>query len=383
MRYLTVVVALFLTLNGPVFALDFSNATPEQRQESDKPEPCEPMARRTPKPSEPPNGYTMERKYLSDQLFNMRGIETIVKNMCNEWRTRCTPDPYLEKRDPGYSLACKAEAIGEAQEALSNIYPGMNISCLIGGGTLVTDNTKLYFSNFNIYKLEKDLGNAVYTISPETHIARVADGSNYVVWSYDTDDPHKTVYIDAQLPIVAETAEMVLPKQHGREAINFQDRGIIKMLNEIYPIAAEGIYKQTHIVFAYSLLTVPSMREEFVKEAADIYTAQAGTLRKPTSEKVAHDKTNKWFDLGNDFYSKGQMKAAIDAYSKAIKQEPNNPDYFTARGKAYAKKGNLKAAQKDFDTADKLAGKGGNSNHYAGKIKAPVEKAESVKAAKH
>lgn len=54
--------------------------------------------------------------------------------------------------------------------------------------------------------------------------------------------------------------------------------------------------------------------------------------------------SSQWKQKGNVAYSSGEYEAAIDAYSNAIEQSPNNDTYYSNRSAAYLKAG-------DFDSA--------------------------------
>lgn len=60
------------------------------------------------------------------------------------------------------------------------------------------------------------------------------------------------------------------------------------------------------------------------------------------------ENADEWREKGNDYFKKGNFKASIECYSKAIQLDPSNPFYFTNRSAAYF---NLKQYQKSVDDA--------------------------------
>lgn len=92
-------------------------------------------------------------------------------------------------------------------------------------------------------------------------------------------------------------------------------------------------------------------------KAKDLYS-EALRLRpgddglKVTIEKL--DRTIRRNALLESKYIAGEYKDAVKDYSRAIKKDKSNPDYYYGRGKSYEKLGNFKEAFKDYTRAIEL-----------------------------
>jgi cytochrome c-type biogenesis protein CcmH/NrfG len=81
------------------------------------------------------------------------------------------------------------------------------------------------------------------------------------------------------------------------------------------------------------------------------------TQRIAQAEKVvAQDpkNLNAWVSLGNDYFDTEQTQKAINAYSKALEIEPNNPNVLTDQGVMFRKVGWYDKALANFEKANKL-----------------------------
>ena len=93
-------------------------------------------------------------------------------------------------------------------------------------------------------------------------------------------------------------------------------------------------------------------------------TIQAGagsptdyTERIAQAEKVvAQDpkNLNAWISLGNDYFDTEQSQKSINAYSKALEIEPNNPNILTDQGVMFRKIGWYDKALVNFEKAYKI-----------------------------
>lgn len=63
------------------------------------------------------------------------------------------------------------------------------------------------------------------------------------------------------------------------------------------------------------------------------------------------DSYKDWIDKGENFYSSGDHKKAIDAYTRAIELHPANATAYSGRGLSYLKLGNYYRAITDFNNA--------------------------------
>lgn len=81
------------------------------------------------------------------------------------------------------------------------------------------------------------------------------------------------------------------------------------------------------------------------------------TQRIAQAEKVvAQDpkNLNAWISLGNDYFDTEQSQKAINAYSKALEIEPNNPNVLTDQGVMFRKVGWYDKALANFEKANKI-----------------------------
>lgn len=61
-----------------------------------------------------------------------------------------------------------------------------------------------------------------------------------------------------------------------------------------------------------------------------------------------------WIQLGNDYFDTHQAQRSIDAYSKALELQPNNPDVLTDQGIMYREAQQFEKAAKNFEKASQL-----------------------------
>lgn len=71
---------------------------------------------------------------------------------------------------------------------------------------------------------------------------------------------------------------------------------------------------------------------------------------------VARDPKNvqAWIQLGNDYFDTSQPQKAIEAYSKALEIQPDNPNVLTDQGIMYRQVGWFDKALANFEKAQKL-----------------------------
>lgn len=71
---------------------------------------------------------------------------------------------------------------------------------------------------------------------------------------------------------------------------------------------------------------------------------------------VAQDPKNlsAWLSLGNDYFDTEQSQKSINAYSKALEIEPNNPNTLTDQGVMYRKVGWFDKAIANFEKAQQI-----------------------------
>ena len=66
---------------------------------------------------------------------------------------------------------------------------------------------------------------------------------------------------------------------------------------------------------------------------------------------VIGPRTNPHLERANTLFYQGNYEAAIDEYTLALQQDPNNAGVYNARGISYADTGNHEAALADFNRA--------------------------------
>ena len=61
-----------------------------------------------------------------------------------------------------------------------------------------------------------------------------------------------------------------------------------------------------------------------------------------------------WVELGNNYFDSGQYMAAVQAYDRALKLQPDDPDVLTDQGVMFRRLGWYDRAIKNFKQANKL-----------------------------
>jgi cytochrome c-type biogenesis protein CcmH/NrfG len=80
--------------------------------------------------------------------------------------------------------------------------------------------------------------------------------------------------------------------------------------------------------------------------AREIPTLEAMVAQDPKNAKA-------WIQLGNDYFDTHQAQKAIDAYSKALELQPNDPNVLTDQGVMYREVGQYDKALANFEKANK------------------------------
>lgn len=96
------------------------------------------------------------------------------------------------------------------------------------------------------------------------------------------------------------------------------------------------------------LRKIEKLKEQHEAGRADAKTA--GQYNEAVKVLSAID----WFENGCVFVNSGNPQKAIEAFTKAIKLNPNNEKFYVFRGNAYGEAGNNSQAVKDFTKAVKL-----------------------------
>lgn len=78
---------------------------------------------------------------------------------------------------------------------------------------------------------------------------------------------------------------------------------------------------------------------------------------KPSVTRPSAADHKQYYDQGIHHYTNGDFQAAVDALTQAIHAQPENPDYYSARGNAYVRMGALQMAQSDYMKARELSQK--------------------------
>jgi len=81
------------------------------------------------------------------------------------------------------------------------------------------------------------------------------------------------------------------------------------------------------------------------------------TQRIAQAEKIVAQNPkdlNAWISLGNDYFDTEQSQKAINAYTKALEIDPNNPNVLTDQGVMFKKIGWYDKALANFEKAQKI-----------------------------
>lgn len=85
-----------------------------------------------------------------------------------------------------------------------------------------------------------------------------------------------------------------------------------------------------------------------VDRVAQIKMLQELVVREPKNVQA-------WIQLGNDLFDTNQAQKSVEAYSRALELQPNNPDVLTDQGVMYRALGQFEQAVANFEKAQKLA----------------------------
>lgn len=91
---------------------------------------------------------------------------------------------------------------------------------------------------------------------------------------------------------------------------------------------------------------------------------KAGAPKQPSPQASAQEL----FSRGLGLYNKGQWNEAVTVFNQAVKLEPKNARFYSARGSAYEKMGNIPFAIVDFSRAIELDS--GTAEFYNNRSKA-------------
>jgi len=110
------------------------------------------------------------------------------------------------------------------------------------------------------------------------------------------------------------------------------------------------------------------------KVSTDVFSKIPGAS---VDSKAAQQPQTNFLERGILFASRGDYEIAIEEFTEALKQQPNNGAIYAHRGNAYQKKGGLDEAIEDYNQAIKLVpndAKTYNNRCHAYSIKGIVEK---------
>lgn len=157
----------------------------------------------------------------------------------------------LHPEGPKTSLEYRGLAILSTK--INEANPGSTINCNTGSGVLAIDAQKYYFNDWKVIRMTMIGDNSLdYEVSEYGRYWKVSDGRNFIKL-----EPMKELFIDVNLPVIAETATVTGKKQF----VGFRNNELMKLLNEFYAANKEfgDIYG-----FSNLLLLDTSFRETFV-----------------------------------------------------------------------------------------------------------------------
>jgi|GEM_PF-6671080 len=147
---------------------------------------------------------------MAAQAEEKNGYLATVKNYIELYEIPTKKDEKITykncKKDGMHSNAQLSEVTGDFHRN----FPGSTISCIYGSGIVVQGNFKMFFNNWNVYKVEIDIGHYQHVYSPEQNLIKVTDGVNYIVVEVNKQQPDQSLFTDASLPVLAATADRIL-----------------------------------------------------------------------------------------------------------------------------------------------------------------------------
>jgi len=246
------------------------------------------------------------------------------------------------------------KTMSNLSQRINGDYPGSTINCNTGAGIFVINARRYYFNNWKIIRMTETGNNSLdYEISEYGRYWKASDGKNYV-----KVEPDRGLFIDAYLPILVETANMVGKNQ----VVSFRHNELMKLLNAFY---ANNKQLGEIYGFANSLLLDPSFRETFL-------TWSEQYLVNLTPEKIPATSTPKNNDISKvdlkkfeslilgcwDKEKKGDYDAAILDGKQAIGMYDQNPHVHLCVGGSFIQKGDISGKKEFYEQAINYLQKG-------------------------
>ena len=249
---------------------------------------------------------------------------------------------------------------------INQTYPGSTINCSIGSGVFAVGTSKYYFNNWKVVRMTQISWNSLdYEVSDGGKYWKISDGKNYLKLRLD-----KEQFIDANLPVLAETAEMAGKKKF----VNFRNNELMDLLNKFYSSNKQNYtYRDKNnqsftgdiTDFTAMLLLSPSLRVDFL-------TWSEQYLVNLTPEKIPATSTPKNNDISKvdlkkfealilgcwDKEKKGDYDAAILDGKQAIEMYDQNPHVHLCVGGSFIQKGDISGKKEFYEQAINYLQKG-------------------------
>lgn len=184
--------------------------------------------------------------------------------------------------------------ISAVSGSVAQIFPGSNISCMSGAGangTLVRGAETYAVSNGKTIKMtiktDSGFDNEI-SFGYQKTLAKVSDGRNFITLEINHTSPNQSRYIDANLPVIAETQSSIL----AEKGISLRNNELISLLNEYYALMSTYPGNEEYAMSdcAAKLVMDPAMREDFI---AFVASKSKARIAKSSAPKPSVPKNKK------------------------------------------------------------------------------------------
>ena len=211
-------------------------------------------------------GFSESVAVVREVLAEKEGVEKWIKRFCGP---PYDPKDYVHVNKFEQQLAYQKKALGN--ETLGRRYPGSNMNCFDYSGVFVSGLVEWQLRGGHAFHAKVTLGNGItyeYSFGYPVVRCRESERDNYLTFEVNLEEPEKSRFVDARLPIVGEESVTIL----GKRSVQLRGNSLIRLLNNVYVHDAQlrGI---SLFALSYGLLLDPGEREEFIKKVDNLMRA--------------------------------------------------------------------------------------------------------------